>query len=154
MACGVPQSLPASATGRPAAAQRKLIDGIRYRAGTGVPWRDLPERYVAPSGAVIRVGLKVMRPGFLEGQIVSFGRVQRLRSRSGWSRTRRAGYGTIHPVLPIIFTNGALSVPSMDEEHPTRYPHDLPHLPLLGRRSCESEPGLVDLDYALDGDVW
>jgi transposase len=37
--------LPVSATGRPAAAQRQLIDGIRFRVRTGVPWRDLPERY-------------------------------------------------------------------------------------------------------------
>lgn len=37
--------LPVSATGRPASAQRRLIDGIRYRVRTGVPWRDLPERY-------------------------------------------------------------------------------------------------------------
>ncbi|MFF4770757.1 transposase [Streptomyces sp. NPDC001255] len=32
--------------GRPAIhSKRKLIDGIRFRTRTGVPWRDLPERY-------------------------------------------------------------------------------------------------------------
>ncbi|MFC8078730.1 transposase [Streptomyces sp. NPDC057307] len=25
--------------------QRQLIDGIRWRARTGAPWRDVPERY-------------------------------------------------------------------------------------------------------------
>ena len=25
--------------------KRQLIDGVRYRVRTGVPWRDLPERY-------------------------------------------------------------------------------------------------------------
>jgi transposase len=29
----------------PKHAKRKLIDGIRFRVRTGVPWRDLPERY-------------------------------------------------------------------------------------------------------------
>jgi transposase len=32
--------------GRPAKwSKRQLIDGIRFRVRTGVPWRDLPERY-------------------------------------------------------------------------------------------------------------
>ena len=37
--------LPVAATGRPAMFQRRLIDGVRYRVRTGVPWRDLPEEY-------------------------------------------------------------------------------------------------------------
>lgn len=33
-------------SGRPPKhAKRTLIDGIRFRVRTGVPWRDLPERY-------------------------------------------------------------------------------------------------------------
>jgi hypothetical protein len=63
-------------------------------------------------------------------------------------------HGTILPVLPIILTDGALSVPSMNENHPTRYAHDFPHLPALGRKSCERELGLVDLDYAMKNDAW
>ncbi|MFF4196671.1 transposase [Nonomuraea sp. NPDC001831] len=37
--------LPVAATGRPASFQRRLIDGVRHRGRTGVPWRDLPEEY-------------------------------------------------------------------------------------------------------------
>jgi transposase len=29
----------------PVRSKRKLIDGIRFRTRTGIPWRDLPERY-------------------------------------------------------------------------------------------------------------
>ena len=29
----------------PVHSKRQLIDGIRFRARTGIPWRDLPERY-------------------------------------------------------------------------------------------------------------
>jgi transposase len=39
--------LPAqrSRTGRPAHDHRTIINGILWRLKTGVPWRDLPERY-------------------------------------------------------------------------------------------------------------
>jgi transposase len=37
--------LPVAATGRPALSRRRLIDGVRYRVRTGLPWRDLPEEY-------------------------------------------------------------------------------------------------------------
>jgi transposase len=32
-------------TGRPNKDHRTVLNGILYRLGTGVPWRDLPERY-------------------------------------------------------------------------------------------------------------
>lgn len=37
--------LPVAATGRPARALRRQIDGIRHRTRVGCPWRDVPERY-------------------------------------------------------------------------------------------------------------
>ncbi|MFF3691398.1 IS5 family transposase [Streptomyces sp. NPDC002187] len=37
--------LPVVGLGRPARNQRKLIDGVRWRVRTGVPWRDLPIEY-------------------------------------------------------------------------------------------------------------
>jgi transposase len=37
--------LPVTGVGRPARNQRKLIDGVRWRVRTGVPWRDLPVEY-------------------------------------------------------------------------------------------------------------
>ncbi|HEX2171377.1 MAG TPA: transposase, partial [Dehalococcoidia bacterium] len=33
------------AVGRPGADRRTVVKGIIWRAKTGVPWRDLPERY-------------------------------------------------------------------------------------------------------------
>ncbi len=33
------------AVGRPGEDRRRLVNGIIWRAKTGVPWRDLPERY-------------------------------------------------------------------------------------------------------------
>jgi transposase len=33
------------ATGRPAHAHRLIVNAILWRLATGVPWRDLPERY-------------------------------------------------------------------------------------------------------------
>jgi len=33
------------ATGRPAHDHRTILNGILWRLATGVPWRDLPERY-------------------------------------------------------------------------------------------------------------
>ncbi|MEU3700006.1 transposase [Streptomyces griseoviridis] len=41
------QLLPsARKPGRPRTGpHRQLIDGIRWRTGTGAPWRDLPARY-------------------------------------------------------------------------------------------------------------
>src|ERR687898_439415 len=33
------------ATGRPAHDHRQIVNGILWRLTTGVPWRDLPERY-------------------------------------------------------------------------------------------------------------
>ncbi|WP_411144015.1 transposase [Streptomyces sp. x-80] len=32
-------------TGRPPRDRRRCFDGIRWRARTGSPWRDIPERY-------------------------------------------------------------------------------------------------------------
>lgn len=39
--------LPAErpSTGRPNRDHRTVLNGILYRLGTGIPWRDLPERY-------------------------------------------------------------------------------------------------------------
>jgi transposase len=40
------RALPrSSGRGRPARQRRQLIDGIRWRARTGAPWRDVPECY-------------------------------------------------------------------------------------------------------------
>lgn len=33
------------ARGRPAHAHRRILNGILFRLRTGIPWRDLPERY-------------------------------------------------------------------------------------------------------------
>ncbi|XER99761.1 transposase [Streptomyces sp. S1D4-11] len=33
--------LPTAGVGRPARNQRRLINGVRWRVRTGVPWRDL-----------------------------------------------------------------------------------------------------------------
>ncbi|MFG2559342.1 transposase [Streptomyces sp. NPDC048496] len=37
--------LPVSGAGRPVVCRRTLIDGVRWRVRTGVPWRDLPAEY-------------------------------------------------------------------------------------------------------------
>jgi Transposase and inactivated derivatives len=37
--------LPVVMLGRPPLGRRRLIDGIRWRVRTGVPWRDLPTKY-------------------------------------------------------------------------------------------------------------
>ncbi|MFI8094087.1 IS5 family transposase [Streptomyces sp. NPDC086080] len=37
--------LPTAGVGRPARNQRRLINGVRWRVRTGVPWRDLPAEY-------------------------------------------------------------------------------------------------------------
>ncbi|MFF9779911.1 transposase [Streptomyces sp. NPDC013978] len=34
--------LPTAGVGRPARNQRRLINGVRWRVRTGVPWRDMP----------------------------------------------------------------------------------------------------------------
>ncbi|WP_420903367.1 transposase [Streptomyces boncukensis] len=49
------------------APSRQLIDGIRFRTRTGVPWRDVPERY-GPWARKVRVaragaGRPRVRPG-------------------------------------------------------------------------------------------
>ncbi|WP_411144317.1 transposase [Streptomyces sp. x-80] len=36
---------PIPKTGRPPRDRRQCFDGIRWRARTGPPWRDIPERY-------------------------------------------------------------------------------------------------------------
>jgi transposase len=36
---------PSSGRGRPRADDRLIVDGILWRLATGVPWRDLPERF-------------------------------------------------------------------------------------------------------------
>lgn len=36
---------PSAGRGRPRADDRLLVDGILWRLATGVPWRDLPERF-------------------------------------------------------------------------------------------------------------
>ena len=38
-------AVAAPATGRPARDHRLIVNGILWRLATGVPWRDLPERY-------------------------------------------------------------------------------------------------------------
>jgi transposase len=40
--------LPAGAGRPPIHPRRRLIDGVRWRVRVGAPWRDVPERYVAP----------------------------------------------------------------------------------------------------------
>ena len=37
--------LPVGTVGRPARNRRRLVDGVRWRVRTGVPWRDLPVEY-------------------------------------------------------------------------------------------------------------
>lgn len=37
--------MPVTVLGRPSSGRRKLIDGIRWRVGTGAPWRALPLQY-------------------------------------------------------------------------------------------------------------
>lgn len=37
--------LPAASKGRPWADHRTTLNGVLYWAATGVPWRDLPERF-------------------------------------------------------------------------------------------------------------
>lgn len=37
--------LPPHKTGRPRHDDRRLLNGILWKLATGVPWRDLPERY-------------------------------------------------------------------------------------------------------------
>lgn len=37
--------LPVVTVGRPACNRRRLVDGVRWRVRTGVPWRDLPVEY-------------------------------------------------------------------------------------------------------------
>ena len=36
---------PSAGRGRPRADDRLIVDGILWRLATGVPWRDLPERF-------------------------------------------------------------------------------------------------------------
>ena len=36
---------PSSGRGRPRADDRRIVEGIVWRMATGVPWRDLPERF-------------------------------------------------------------------------------------------------------------
>ncbi|MEU1543221.1 transposase [Actinacidiphila glaucinigra] len=49
--------------GRPATwTRRQLIDGIRFRVRTGVPWRDVPERY-GPWGRVYDLFRRWQRDG-------------------------------------------------------------------------------------------
>ena len=36
---------PSSGRGRPRADDRRIVEGILWRLATGVPWRDLPERF-------------------------------------------------------------------------------------------------------------
>jgi transposase len=36
---------PPQGRGRPRADDRRIVDGILWRLATGVPWRDLPERF-------------------------------------------------------------------------------------------------------------
>ncbi|MCJ1676123.1 transposase [Streptomyces sp. APSN-46.1] len=37
--------LPAAGVGRKSGNRRRLVDGVRWRVRTGVPWRDLPREY-------------------------------------------------------------------------------------------------------------
>ncbi|MFF3256257.1 transposase [Actinacidiphila glaucinigra] len=49
--------------GRPATwTRRQLIDGIRFQVRTGVPWRDVPERY-GPWGRVYDLFRRWQRDG-------------------------------------------------------------------------------------------
>jgi transposase len=44
-ACSLLMAREASASGRPAADHRRILNGILWILRTGAPWRDLPERY-------------------------------------------------------------------------------------------------------------
>jgi len=37
--------VPSAVTGRPRVDDRRVINGMVYKIRTGVPWRDLPDRY-------------------------------------------------------------------------------------------------------------
>lgn len=50
-------------SGRPSVhTKRQLINGIRFRTRTGIPWRDLPERY-GPWGTVYGLFRRWQRDG-------------------------------------------------------------------------------------------
>jgi transposase len=44
---GIADKLPTenSGKGRPSKSNRMMLNGMLFRAKTGIPWRDLPERY-------------------------------------------------------------------------------------------------------------
>lgn len=48
--------------GRPRASRRQLIDGIRFRVRTGVPWRDVPVEY-GPWGRIYDLFRRWQRDG-------------------------------------------------------------------------------------------
>ncbi len=37
--------IPSASTGRPRVDDRRIINGMVYKIRTGLPWRDLPDRY-------------------------------------------------------------------------------------------------------------
>ncbi|MEU4265559.1 transposase [Streptomyces sp. NPDC025273] len=37
--------IPSASTGRPRVDDRRVINGMVYKIRTGLPWRDLPDRY-------------------------------------------------------------------------------------------------------------
>lgn len=37
--------IPSAVTGRPMVDDRRVINGMVYKIRTGMPWRDLPQRY-------------------------------------------------------------------------------------------------------------
>ena len=43
--------------------RRQLIDGIRFRVRTGIPWRDVPEEYGPPGGRVYDLFRRWQRNG-------------------------------------------------------------------------------------------
>ncbi|MFE2746095.1 transposase [Streptomyces scopuliridis] len=50
-----PLLLERGKAGRPSVhSKRQLINGIRFRTRTGIPWRDLPERTLRPAGDGVR----------------------------------------------------------------------------------------------------
>ncbi|MEU4231809.1 transposase [Nonomuraea sp. NPDC026600] len=77
--------LPAAATtGRLSRSKRMLIDGIRWRARTGAPWRDLPPCY-RPWQTVNGLFRRWQRLGVWAGLLTKLQARANARGRIGWT---------------------------------------------------------------------
>ena len=77
--------LPAAATtGRPSKSKRMLIDGIRWRAQTGAPWRDLPPCY-GPWQTVYGLFRRWQRLGVWTGLLTKLQARANAHGRIGWT---------------------------------------------------------------------